>query len=122
MGVEATDELLMKISELSGKPIPETIRLERGRLVDAMADSQSWLHGKRYAIYGDPDFVTAMARFVMETGGEPIHCLATNGSKAWEEQLAADARRLAVRQPTPRSGRARICGTCARCCSPSRST
>ena len=87
MGVCATDELLMKISELSGKAIPEALRMERGRLVDAMADSQSYLHGKKYAIYGDPDFVTAMARFVMETGGEPTHCLATNGTKHWEEEL-----------------------------------
>jgi nitrogenase molybdenum-iron protein beta chain len=87
LGVRATDELLMKISELSGKAIPEAIRLERGRLVDAMADSQAHLHGKRYAIYGDPDFVAAMARFIMETGGEPVHLLATNGTKAWEEQM-----------------------------------
>ncbi|MEO5374115.1 MAG: nitrogenase molybdenum-iron protein subunit beta [Alphaproteobacteria bacterium] len=87
MGVSATDEFLMAVSSLTGKPIPETLELERGRLVDAMADSQSHLHGKRYAIYGDPDFVYAMARFVMETGGEPVHCLATNGSKAWEETM-----------------------------------
>ena len=121
MGVRATDELLMKVSELSGKAIPESIRLERGRLVDAMADSQAYLHGKRYAIYGDPDFVTAMARFVMETGGEPVHCLATNGTKQWEEELArSSTRRPSAR--TRRSGRARTSGTCARCCSPSRST
>lgn len=87
MGVQATDELLMKISELTGKEIPESLRLERGRLVDALADSQSWLHGKTYAIYGDPDFVYAMARFVMEMGGEPRHCLATNGGKAWAAQM-----------------------------------
>jgi nitrogenase molybdenum-iron protein beta chain len=88
LGVVATDALLMKISELSGKPIPAALELERGRLVDAMADSQSWLHGKTYAIYGDPDFVYGMARLVMETGGEPRHCLATNGNKAWEAQMA----------------------------------
>jgi nitrogenase molybdenum-iron protein beta chain len=87
LGVAGTDELLMKVSELSGKPIPEALELERGRLIDAMADSQSWLHGKTYAIYGDPDFVYGMARFILETGGEPRHCLATNGSKAWEEQM-----------------------------------
>jgi nitrogenase molybdenum-iron protein beta chain len=52
-----------------------------------MADSQAHLHGKKYAIYGDPDFVYAMARFVLETGGEPIHCLATNGNKEWEAQM-----------------------------------
>jgi nitrogenase molybdenum-iron protein beta chain len=88
MGVSGTDELLQKISALSGKPIPDQLTLERGRLLDAMADSQAWLHGKKYAIYGDPDFVYGMARFIMETGGEPVHCLATNGTKAWEEQMA----------------------------------
>jgi len=89
MGVAGTDEFLMKLSELSGKAIPEEIRMERGRLIDAMADSQSWLHGKTYAIYGDPDFVFGMARFILETGGEPRHCLATNGTKAWEVQMQA---------------------------------
>lgn len=46
LGVEATDELLMVISEISSREIPEAIRLERGRLIDAMADSQAWLYGK----------------------------------------------------------------------------
>ena len=87
LGVAATDELLQTISELTGKEIPAALETERGRLVDALADSQAYLHGKTYAIYGDPDFVYAMARFVMETGGEPRHCLATNGNAAWEEQM-----------------------------------
>jgi len=30
-----------------------------------------------------------MARFVMETGGEPTHCLATNGGKEWAEKMKA---------------------------------
>ncbi len=89
LGVGATDELLVKISELSGVAIPEALTVERGRLVDALADSQSHLHGKRYAIYGDPDFVTGMSRFLMETGGEPVHCLATNGNKQWAEEMQA---------------------------------
>ena len=89
MGVQATDEFLMKMSELTGKEIPASLKLERGRLIDAIADSQAHLHGKTYAIYGDPDFVYAMARFVMELGGEPIHCLATNGTKAWAKKMQA---------------------------------
>jgi nitrogenase molybdenum-iron protein beta chain len=89
MGVAGTDEFLMKVSELTGKPIPRALELERGRLLDAMADSQGWLHGKTYAVYGDPDFVYGMARFIMETGGEPKHCLATNGNKQWQEQMDA---------------------------------
>ncbi|MBN9887937.1 nitrogenase molybdenum-iron protein subunit beta [Salipiger abyssi] len=87
MGIQATDEFLMKVSELTGKAIPDSLKLERGRLIDALADSQAHLHGKTYAIYGDPDFVYAMARFVMEMGGEPLHCLATNGGKTWAKQM-----------------------------------
>ncbi|MGF1659243.1 MAG: nitrogenase molybdenum-iron protein subunit beta [Rubrimonas sp.] len=89
MGVQGTDEFLMTIRELTGKEIPASLAKERGRLVDALADSQSWLHGKTYAIYGDPDFVYSMARFVMETGGEPVHCLATNGTKKWAKKMEA---------------------------------
>lgn len=89
LGVQGTDDFLMKVSEITGKEIPEALRMERGRLVDAMADSQAYLHGKKYAIYGDPDFVYGMARFVLETGGEPVHCLATNGTKAWEKEMQA---------------------------------
>jgi nitrogenase molybdenum-iron protein beta chain len=87
LGVSGTDDLVQAISKLTGKAIPAQLELERGRLIDAMADSQSYLHGKSYAIFGDPDFVYGMARFILETGGEPRHCLATNGTKAWEQQM-----------------------------------
>ena len=89
MGVSGTDAMLMKFSELSGKAIPESIEKERGRLVDAIADSQGWLHGKKAAIFGDPDFVLSMASFLMELGIEPVHCLCTNAGKEWEAQMTA---------------------------------
>jgi nitrogenase molybdenum-iron protein beta chain len=90
VGVSATDALLVKISELTGRPVPEALRQERGRLVDAYADSMNYLHGKSFAVYGDPDFVTSMARFLTELGAEPVHLLATNGSKAWAKALEAE--------------------------------
>jgi len=88
LGVTATDELLLKLSELSGKAIPDSLKLERGRLVDAIADSHAHLHGKRFAVYGDPDFCIGMSRFLMELGAEPVHILSTSGSKKWEKQVA----------------------------------
>ena len=100
VGVQGTDELLFQISQLTGREIPEQITLERGRLIDAMADSQSWLHGKKYAIFGDPDVVYGLTRFILETGGEPVHCLATNGNKHWEEEM----RTLLESSPFGRSG------------------
>ncbi len=87
LGVEATDDFLLKVSALTGTPIPSALTLERGRLVDAMTDSQAHLHRKTYAVVGDPDFVTGMTRFLLEIGAEPVHLLATNGSKAWAAAL-----------------------------------
>lgn len=87
MGVTGTDELLLKLAELSGKPVPAELKLERGRLVDAIADSHTHLHGKRFAVYGDPDFCLGMSKFLMELGAEPVHILSTSGSKKWEKQV-----------------------------------
>jgi len=47
----------MQVSALTGKPIPASLTKERGRLVDMMTDSHAWLHGKKFALYGDADFV-----------------------------------------------------------------
>jgi nitrogenase molybdenum-iron protein beta chain len=45
----------MTISRITGVEIPESLAKERGRLVDAIADSSAHIHGKKFAIYGDPD-------------------------------------------------------------------
>ena len=87
MGLTGTDEFLMKVSELTGKPIPESLALERGRLVDMMTDSHSWLHGKRFSVFGDPDFVLGLCEFLMELGAEPLHVLCHNGSKRWAKEM-----------------------------------
>jgi nitrogenase molybdenum-iron protein beta chain len=87
MGLEWTDEFLMKVSELTGKEIPDSITKERGRLVDMMTDSHTWLHGKKFALYGDPDFVMGMTKFLLELGAEPIHILANNANKRWQKAV-----------------------------------
>lgn len=83
MGLEWTDEWLMKVSEVTGKEIPESLRVERGRLVDMMTDSHTWLHGKKFAIWGDPDFAMGLAKFLLEVGAEPTHILCNNANKRW---------------------------------------
>lgn len=87
MGVGATDELLGELSRLSGKEVPQSLREERGRLVDAIGDSHTLLHGQRVAVFGDPDFCLGFTRFLLELGMEPVHILATNGTKKWAKQV-----------------------------------
>ena len=89
IGIEATDKFVMEVARLAGVEIPEELAKERGRLVDAVADSNAHIHGKKFAIYGDPDLCYGLAQFVMELGGEPVVVLATNGGKAWEKKMQA---------------------------------
>jgi len=87
MGLEWTDEFLMKVSELTGKPISDELALERGRLVDMITDSHTWLHGKKFGLYGDPDFVMGLTKFLLELGCEPTVILCNNGSKKWQKAM-----------------------------------
>ncbi len=79
----------MEFRGITGKPIPDA------------ADARAWpsgrrdrglhahIHGKKFAIYGDPDLCLGLAGFLLELGAEPTHVLATNGSKAWAEKVQA---------------------------------
>ena len=87
MGLEWTDEFLMKVSALSGKEIPESLAKERGRLVDMMTDSHTWLHGKKFALYGDADYVLGMVKFLLELGAEPTHILCHQANKRWKKEV-----------------------------------
>lgn len=89
MGVEGTDRLLLEIARLTGKTIPDALRMERGRLVDAIADSSAVIHGKKFAIFGDPDLTLGLTSFLLELGAEPVHVLSSNGSAAWKEKTEA---------------------------------
>ena len=87
MGLEWTDEFLMKVSEISGKPVSASLEKERGRLVDMMTDSHTWLHGKRFALYGDADFAMGLTKFLLELGAEPTDILCQHGNKRWKKAM-----------------------------------
>ena len=89
MGVGGTDKFLMEVSRITGKPIPASLEKERGQLIDAIADSQAYLHGKRYAIFGDPDLTLGVAAFLLELGAEPAHVVCTNSVEDWEQKMQA---------------------------------
>ena len=102
IGVGGTDRLVQEIARLSGRPVPAELTRQRGRLVDAMADSQAHLHGKRFALYGDPDLMLGLTGFLLELGCEPVHVLATNGNDEWARRVQA----LLDSSPFGKGGRA----------------
>jgi nitrogenase molybdenum-iron protein beta chain len=88
-GIKGTDDFLVALSEATGNPIPAEIEKERGRAVDAMTDTQAWLHGKRAALYGDPDLVLGLLQFLLEMGVEPVHILVSNSNPVFEAEAKA---------------------------------
>ena len=70
IGIEASDRMMETFKELSGKEIPEKHRKERGRLVDAYVDAHKYVFGKKAMLYGEEDFVTALAAWLNEIGVE----------------------------------------------------
>ncbi|HEY6872206.1 MAG TPA: nitrogenase molybdenum-iron protein subunit beta [Geobacteraceae bacterium] len=88
-GIAKTDAFLMKISELFGKPIPESLKAERGRAVDLMTDAHQYIHGKKFAVYGDPDYLLGYVSFLLEMGAKPVHILCSKGTKKLEKELQA---------------------------------
>ncbi len=89
IGLKGTDEFVMKLAELTGSEVPEKLKVERGRLVDAMQDSYPYMHGKKFAIWGDPDFLIGVVGFLIEMGAEPTHVLCHNAPKGWADEMRA---------------------------------
>lgn len=74
IGIEASDLLLDTLSTLAGRPIPEPLAKERGRLVDSLVDGHKVVFGKRAVIFGEADMVIGFTRFLCEIGVQPVLC------------------------------------------------
>lgn len=104
IGIRQTDLLLENLKELSGKDIPLALKDERGRVIDAMTDSHSYLHGKRVALAGDPDLLLGLMSFCLEVGIEPVHIVCSNGDK----EFLAEAEALLKASPFGLEGKVHI--------------
>lgn len=75
IGIKATDELLMTLRQYFTREVPYQLEEERGQLVDIMTDTHHQFHGKRVAVFGDPDMVIGMTEFLLSLGMVPVHVL-----------------------------------------------
>jgi nitrogenase molybdenum-iron protein beta chain len=89
MGIAKTDAFLLKLSEMFDKPVPAALKAERGRAVDVVTDAHQYMHGRRFALYGDPDYLLGYVSFLLEMGATPAHILCSKGSKKLERELHA---------------------------------
>lgn len=73
IGIRNTDTFLKKVSEVTGKPIPQELVVERGIALDAITDvTHMFLADKKVAIYGSPDLVIGLAQFCLDLEMKPV--------------------------------------------------
>lgn len=85
IGIGATDRLIARLVFRGGQ-VPRWLEDERGRLVDLMVDTQQHFHGKKVAIFGDPDHVLALAEFCRDLGMVPVHLLTGTPGKRFVKE------------------------------------
>lgn len=88
VGMRQSDALFTFLASLSGRPVPEHHRRERGRLVDAYVDGHKYLFGKKAVVYGEEDLVVAVASFLAEIGVVPVLCVSGGESGHLRAALA----------------------------------
>jgi nitrogenase molybdenum-iron protein NifN len=88
IGVRATDAMVEALADMTGAGRPAWLLGERGRLLDAYADGHKYVFGARVGLYGDPEFVAALAGFLLEIGARPVFCATGARNRALPESLA----------------------------------
>jgi nitrogenase molybdenum-iron protein NifN len=79
-GLKATDALLMRLAQLSGRAVPAKWRRQRSQLVDAMLDGHFYFGNKRVALGAEPDLLWAAGNLLVEMGAELSVCITTTQS------------------------------------------
>ena len=88
-GIRATDQLLSVVKQVTGKPIPPEIMVERGQMIDLMSDMHQYFHGKRVALWGDPDQLVSLTQFLADLDMRPVYIVTGTPGRSFETRIEA---------------------------------
>ena len=90
MGLEATDQLVNTLHEISGETVPHKLERQRAQLQDTMLDCHFMLGMARFAIAGDPELLVGFSQMLAGVGAETVAAVSpinASGFKAsWNRQ------------------------------------
>ena len=87
IGLRATDRLINTWRKAARADIPTEIADERGRLIDWMVDSHQYFHGRRVALWGDPDQLVSLCEFLVDLGMRPVYVVTGTPGRQFERRL-----------------------------------
>jgi len=77
MGLEACDDFIQTLADISGRQVPLKIERQRVQLLDAMVDSHFVVGAAKVALATDPDLLGMLSRFLTSTGVEVVAAIAS---------------------------------------------
>jgi nitrogenase molybdenum-iron protein NifN len=80
IGVNETDKFISELNEITGMETPDTIKKERGRLIDSYVDGHKYVSRVKAIVYGEEDLVAGIVSFLGEIGIVPVIC--ASGAKS----------------------------------------
>lgn len=88
IGLGNVDLFVETLANVSGNPVPEELALERGWLIDGMADSHKFNADGRPVVYGEPELVYAFSMACAENGAMPVVISTGSKNSLLKERLA----------------------------------
>lgn len=88
IGLGNTDAFVDALRRIAEVEVPASINAERGRLLDVISDIGQYFHKVPVAIFGDPDIVIGLTRFVVELGFSPKYVITGATGRAFENRIA----------------------------------
>ncbi len=87
IGLHGTDVFIDHLRRMAGVPVPDSLNIERGQLLDVMADMHQYFYGKKVGLVGDPDQLIALTEFLVSIDMWPIHIVTGTPGKKFEKRI-----------------------------------
>ncbi|MGK7396583.1 MAG: nitrogenase molybdenum-iron protein subunit beta [Candidatus Cyclobacteriaceae bacterium M3_2C_046] len=88
IGISATDRFIQALSELGAVDVPGNLTTERGRAIDIITDMHQYFHGKRVAMFGDPDQLMALTEFLLDLDMKPVYIVSGTPGKKFDKRIS----------------------------------
>lgn len=87
IGLKATDTFIDTLRQIAGVTVPDSLNIERGRLLDVITDMHQYFYGRKVALAGDPDQLISLTQFLVDIDMWPIHIVTGTPGKKFETRI-----------------------------------
>jgi nitrogenase molybdenum-iron protein NifN len=88
MGLEAVDEFIYALQQVSQQPVPLKLERQRAQLQDAMLDTHFMLGMSRFAVAADPDLLNGFSQMLNGVGAAVVAAVAPVNAAVLKNTIA----------------------------------